>query len=255
MSFWSWLGLPDRKEISTLQLQVNSLREENKALQEQNQNLFKYIEESDKKNRDIIIGEIQDNRKQIENSIYNINKYMELITEDMNNSLRDIVDLNKQITEYNKISNENYMSIYEACAEVSKVLKTESGDIREQAETIRTDILKKLQMNFELRNSEKEAILDKISKSEGEIKNILLKLQDEENRSIKYILDNNQLIKDNKNQIDKINFCTEDLNKKTDNIDSIQENLSSLAEAIKYLWTIMKAVWVDSVLSDMESLE
>ena len=43
MGLWTWLGLPDKKDIFELRSEMNSLREENKVLQEQNQKLFKHI--------------------------------------------------------------------------------------------------------------------------------------------------------------------------------------------------------------------
>ena len=162
MSFWSWIGLADKKEISLLQSEMSFLREENKVLQEQNRRLFEYIEENGRKNRDIIVGEISNIREQ----------------------------------------NEKYRQLFQAGC----------NDIQDKIGGTEKSVLEKLQTNSDVTTKENSAVLDGIA--------AVSKLLDE----------------------------------KMDNMDTFREDLSSLAESVKYLWTIMKAVWVDSVLSDMDSL-
>lgn len=98
-------------------------------------------------------------------------------------------------------------------------------------------------------------MLERITESSIEIEKVLFKIQNQIKESHQNILDNNQLINAGNNQVEKIFSDLGCLDKKINNLESIQETLSSLAESVKYLWSIMKAVWVDSTLSDIESLE
>ena len=57
-------------------------------------------------------------------------------------------------------------------------------------------------------------------------------------------------MKKSEEQMNKLVSLSKQLDKKTENMEEIQEKLSGLSE-----WSIMKAVWVDSVLSDIDSLK
>ena len=230
MSFWSWIGLADKKEISLLQSEMSFLREENKVLQEQNRRLFEYIEENGRKNRDIIVGEISNIREQNE-------KYRQLFQAGCND-IQDKIDgteksvLEKLQTNSDVTTKENN-TVLDGIAGVSKLLDDivgEISNIREQNEKYR-----------QLFQAGCNDIQDKI---DGTEKSVLEKLQ----------TNSDVTTKENSAVLDGIAAVSKLLDEKMDNMDTFREDLSSLAESVKYLWTIMKAVWVDSVLSDMDSL-
>ena len=61
-------------------------------------------------------------------------------------------------------------------------------------------------------------------------------------------------MKERGEQIVQLLSISKELDKKADNMEDIQENIQLLAESTKYMWSIMKAIWVDSVLSDIDSI-
>ena len=68
MSFWSWIGLPDKKDVQALQSEIDSLKEENKAYAEMNDRLIKFIGDVSNK-RDMISGELTAGSTQMNTSI------------------------------------------------------------------------------------------------------------------------------------------------------------------------------------------
>ena len=230
MSFWSWIGLADKKEISLLQSEMSFLREENKVLQEQNRRLFEYIEENGRKNRDIIVGEISNIREQNE-------KYRQLFQAGCNDIQDKIGGTEKSVLEKlqtnSDVTTKENNTVLDGIAGVSKLLDDivgEISNIREQNEKYR-----------QLFQAGCNDIQDKIGGTE---KSVLEKLQ----------TNSDVTTKENSAVLDGIAAVSKLLDEKMDNMDTFREDLSSLAESVKYLWTIMKAVWVDSVLSDMDSL-
>ena len=233
MSFWSWLGMADRKDILALESEISSLRKENKTFQEQNCKLLKDIEEANKKNVDVYINKSLKDRKQFEDFIYDTKNYLEQLVVSAEDSRKDIANLTKQIntqiSQCIRILNETNGIVSEMGDVIQQVLKSETNDIREQIDVIRKN-------------------------AEG-IESILLKVQEQTDKSYEYILKNNQFMKKSEEQMNKLVSLSKQLDKKTENIEEIQEKLSGLSEYITYLWSIMKAVWVDSVLSDIDSLK
>ncbi len=64
MSFWSWIGLPDKKDIQALQSEIDSLKEENKAYAEMNNQFIRLM--GDVSNKcDVISEGLSDNRSQM----------------------------------------------------------------------------------------------------------------------------------------------------------------------------------------------
>lgn len=259
MGLWTWLGLPDKKDILELRSEMNSLREENKVFQEQNQKLFKHIEESDKRKLDSIINEVQSSRERIEDGVSDVNKHMEQMYDFLNASQKDIIDLQKQIntriSECIGLIGEGYNVAIKNHDGMRSILENSRDSMQKNIEAVGNDITEKIQKKFESDNTEKNVLLDRITESSIEIEKVLFKIQNQIKESHQNILDNNQLINAGNNQVDKIFSDLGCLDKKINNLESIQETLSSLAESVKYLWSIMKAVWVDSTLSDIESLE
>lgn len=64
MSFWSWIGIPDKKDIQALQSEIDSIKEENKAYAEMNAKLIGLVGEISKK-CDMISERISDDHTQM----------------------------------------------------------------------------------------------------------------------------------------------------------------------------------------------
>lgn len=81
MSFWSWIGLPDKKNIQTLQNEINSLKEENKAYSEMNNQLIKLVGDINKK-CDVLSDVLSENRALVNDYIYNNNSNLDKLSTD-----------------------------------------------------------------------------------------------------------------------------------------------------------------------------
>ena len=244
MGFWSRIGLADKSEILELQSAINTLNEENKALQEQNHRLLERIEESSGKNLDIIVNEISNIRKHTESVFSNTDKQIS----ELSSKLLDLQEksekigmkINTQTEQYMQLFKENKGSINQFFNEIQEVIKANNKVLGENLEKNKTLILEKLQINSELSINEKNEMLSEISNCKEEITEVLFKVCGQMSDSYQHIL---------------INELSKVLEQKADGIAELQENLSSLGESMKYLWTIMKAVWVDSVLNDIDSFK
>lgn len=81
MSFWSWIGLPDKKNIQTLQNEINSLKEENKAYSEMNNQLIRLVGDINKK-CDVLSDVLSENRALVNDYIYNNNSNLDKLNTD-----------------------------------------------------------------------------------------------------------------------------------------------------------------------------
>lgn len=82
MSFWSWIGLPDKKDIQELKSEINLLKEENKAYAEMNDQLIKLAGDINKK-CDIISEELSDTRTQMKTFIDGTNSEFRTVHTDI----------------------------------------------------------------------------------------------------------------------------------------------------------------------------
>lgn len=135
------------------------------------------------------------------------------------------------------------------------MFKSESDRLCCKLIELKNNALEKLQENSDVNAKENAIVLNEITRCAGEIELMLTKCQKCIEMSQDGIFNNGQLIKGNESQIKNLLSVVKGINENIDNMDEIQESLSSLSESVKYLWTIMKAVWVDSMLSDIESMK
>lgn len=367
MGFWSWLGLTEKRDVMTLQSEINLLRKDNEEFHKQNLEMQKELKEIYKCNSDTVINEIMLNRKQSEILFQNTNGCLEhlmtLLTEIQKESETVSGQMNKKIEECIKLLGENKNLISEHNEKVLNAFKSECDNLCDKIDDIKSEIITNVQVNSELNTKENTSILEGIVKYSSEIEKLVLECQKSLENSLNNILINGELIKEKGNQLDRkiddsinimvsnndngnkqyekllqmfksesdslccklteiknnaieklqensevntkentivlneITKCageiemmlteckkcmelsqdgilyngqlmkanesqisnllsiTKDINENTDSMDEIQECLSSLSESVKYLWTIMKAVWVDSMLSDIESIK
>ena len=101
MSFWSWIGLPDKKDMIELKSEINSLKEENKTYAEMNDQLIRLAGDINKK-CDMISEELSDTRTQMNTFIDDINSEFRTLHTDIT-EIRDTIclrtsDFNKQLS-------------------------------------------------------------------------------------------------------------------------------------------------------------
>lgn len=89
MSFWSWIGLPDKKDIQELKSEINSLKEENKVYAEISNQLIKLKGDIDTK-FDMISGKLSNVCVQMNTFITETNAEFKTVHTDIA-EIRDIV--------------------------------------------------------------------------------------------------------------------------------------------------------------------
>lgn len=367
MGFWSWLGLPEKSDVITLQSEINLLKKDNEEFHKHNLEMKKELEETYGRNCDNVINEILFNRRQLEILFQKTNscieQLMNLLTENQKESANVSGQINEKIEECIKLLAENKNLICEHDEKVLNVFKTESDNLCGKVEHTKSEIITKMQGLSEVSTKENTSILKEIVRYSDEIEKLVSECQKSFEKSLDHILadgellkekgnqldkkiddiinimvsnhdngnkqyekllqmfktesdslccklielknnaleklqensdvnakenaivlneitrcageielmltecqkcidisrdgifNNSQLIKGNESQINNLLSIAKGINENTDNMDEIQESLSSLSESVKYLWTIMKAVWVDSMLSDIESMK
>ena len=258
MSFWTLIGLADRKEILALQSEISILIEENKTLQEQQRRLFENLERANKNNFDVIISEIKENNKSTNDCIQTVKEALEdavssvIASEDEHITLHKHTDAH--IQELNKINHENAHAIKELGKEMCSSFKIECSRISEKVFTIKKEIVEEIQKNAEISANSYSSISCQISECTEEIVRFLSRLHEQMDASNDRALSNSLFMNEGKTQIDSLISISKKIQARTDNLDEVQEQLLSLAESLKHLWTITKAIWVDSVLSDIDSI-
>lgn len=328
MGFWSWLGLPEKKDILNLLSEIDSLKKENEEFYRQNSDMQKKLEEANNHSFDTVISEIMTSRKQSEMLLHNINSDIEqlksLLAENQKGAENISSQMSSKIEECIRMLSLNHETINEHYGSILNTLSAETEHFCGKVDEVKDDITVKFKENSENRTKENLTTLTEIGRYTGEIKNMVSECLQSLECSHSSILANGELIKENENQLTKKideknkvmdlindtdakrydellkllksesdNLCcklseinnnameklqetsevtireystvikeiknlftiTESISRNTDNVNEFHETLSSLAESVKYLWTIMKAVWVDSVLSEIDSLK
>ena len=97
MSLWSWIGLVDKKEFMNLQLEIKSLREEARSLQEQNHQLIQSLEEHNARKLGVIEQEMSLNREEAEKHSLQVEEQFESLNSNVIAIEAIIKDSNKQI--------------------------------------------------------------------------------------------------------------------------------------------------------------
>ena len=252
MSFWSLIGLADKNSITSLREEVQSLREENRILQEELSSLAKSIEMISKNNLDVIITAIDENRKKEEMAD---NNNMELLKNLILNLQKDVLSSNSHISgnvdEIVRLLYENNSYIKNMSEEIHILIKTSCTDICSKLEVVKTSISDVVISN----TTSEEKLLKELLRCIEQSEQIISDISSELNNAHTNVLDNKHLLEEGKRlsdcQLKMLNKISTD----ADNIGDIQENIVSLSESVKYLWSIMKAVWVDSLLTEIDSVE
>lgn len=112
MSLWSWLGLPDKNDISELKSEINSLKEENKAYQSINHQLVELINSANQK-CDTIFVELSENRTQM-------NTFIDSTNSEFANMERDISEIREKILDVSACLNNYETQLQHLSVEMNK---------------------------------------------------------------------------------------------------------------------------------------
>ena len=259
MSFWSWIGLADKKEIIELQLSINSLIEENRYLREDNAKLLNHIAEVKDKCLEEILQKLEAGKNSISESIQITNSGIENLAE-------YIKIVQKEVEELKYLQNSQYGGLIEKMVDfqqnavnlnekIRDQIRLEHDDIRGDLEEKEKIILQRLQANNDIYLANDERLSAEIRKYDAELRDILLVIKEQNDEEHQNVCSVNEVLNSNSIKMEKIEDASVYMKNKMDSITEIQSKVIMLADSVQNLWTLMKAIWVDSVLSDLDSIK
>lgn len=258
MSFWSLIGLPDKRIVSGLQEEIRLLRDENKLLQEKNRDLLeKIIDERHKNVIDMFTKGQESSEAYIHELNSSINELFEKVTGSISNVLMKISEINGLL---NSLSNENMSLIKtlnnetkETTDKILAKVHEHCVDTNRECDVIKDKINEAVSLNSKNGCEYKNEMMENITNQFSDVIELVNSMQGyiiEENRKIAVCED---ITTENGNYLKKLIANSEQIQNKTKELSSIREDVSILSESVQNLWTIMKAIWVDSVLSDLDN--
>lgn len=259
MSFWSWIGLADKKRVGELQLSINSLIEENQLLREDNTKLLNCFAEAKDNYLEEILQKIEASNSSISEAIQIINSGIKNITESIRIVQKEVGELKSlQSSQYEALIEkiisfqQNVINLNER---IRNQIKLGYDNIKGDSEEKKKIILERLQANNDVTLDNSERLSAEIRKYDTELGDILRKINEQNEEVYENVCSINEVLNNNSIKIEKIEDVSINMKNKTDSITEIQSKLVALADSVQNLWTIMKAIWVDSVLSDLDSIK
>lgn len=259
MGFWSWIGLADKKRVSELQLSINSLIQENQLLREDNTKLLNYFAEAKDNYLEEILQKIEASNSSILESIQITNSGIKNITESIRIAQKEVGELKSlQNSQYGALIEkivtfqQNVINLNER---IRNQIKLGYDDIKGDSEEKKKIILERLQANNDVSLDNSERLSAEIRKYDTELGDILCKINEQNEEVYQNVCSINEVLNNNSIKIEKIEDVSINMKNKTDTITEIQSKLVALADSVQNLWTIMKVIWVDSVLSDLDSIK
>lgn len=232
MGFWSWIGLAEKKGITELKSSVDLLIEENQLLREENKKLFEYITDSKNKCVDDIMQQLRCEREAVYDSLK--------VTCSEIQGLTETIDcIQSKIDELKMLQNTSYDEIVKS---------------QKKFEDNKNVIAESFRIHQEMYLSSSENILEEMKKYDTELMNCLSRIQKQNDKIILDVLADKDLLSSNSVRLADIAKLSGNIDRKADSIEKIHSKVALLAESVQNLWTIMKAIWVDSVLSDIDSM-
>ncbi len=258
MGFWSWIGLAEKKEIAELQSSVRLLIEENQLLREDNKKLFEYISASKNKCVDEVLQQLRIERECISISLQ--------VTNSEIGGLAETIDcIQGEINELKTLQNSNYdeivkrlvdfqQNVIEIIEVLKKLIKFELDGFQKKSEENKNVIIESFRTHHEMYLSTVENMLAEMKKSDTELSNCLSRIKEQNDGIVQDVLTNKEILTNNSDQLANLAALSGSIDRKTDSIEEMQRKTGLLAESVQNLWAIMKAIWVDSVLSDIDSM-
>lgn len=231
MGFWSWIGLAEKKDIRELQSSVNLLIEENRLLKEANKDLAELITDSGNGCVEKVLQQMEREKESVLHSLqgtYSVIKEIQDTASSIQNGICDLKSLQK--TYYDETEKKSYVfqqKVIELQEGLKKEIDAEGTAFRKESEENKNAIVESIRSNQDMYLSAVESGLEEIKKYDTELMNCLDRIKTQ----------NDGIARDV--QTDK---------------ELLQNKIELIADSMQQLWAIMKAIWVDSVLSDIDSL-
>lgn len=258
MSFWSFIGLAGNKEISELQANVSSLIEENRLLREDNYRLFQLITDGNDKCIEKMTQQLQNEQAVLNGSILDVRSDFGEIVENIGLIQRALEEFKSSYdTKHEEIV--NGITIYQQrvfdsiskldmevkgiCDEMQKILGINTREIVEQ-----------IHGSQEICIANIKSILENINKYDSRVIDNLKEMREQDEKNIQHIHRIREMLDDNASMLLNTADKFENIDKQTESVEEIHNSVVSLTDFTQNLWMIMKLVWVDSLLSDLDSL-
>lgn len=128
------------------------------------------------------------------------------------------------------------------------------SDIEKLVETLGTTYVENIHSAQELCIANIKSILEKINNIDSSVTVNLEKMREQDEKTVQHILKIKEILNDNAGRLLNVVDKFEDIDKQTESVEEIHSTVVTLAESVQNLWMIMKLVWVDSLISDIDSL-
>lgn len=220
MSFWSWIGLVEKKDVIELQSNINTLIEQNQQLREDNKKICECVGAVKDKC-------LEDITQQFNMEYNRINKMFQNTDTQINNLKEVIEQIQEKINEINELQNTNYR-------DELKYISDLHNNVDEMFSKLKNMIIEEGDKSKKILEEKNINIIDNIQKYQNMYVENTEKLLEE-------------MRKDNTN-------IENDLNEKNSSLIEMKNQMNILAESIQNLWTATKLIWVDSLLSDLDSI-
>lgn len=258
MGFWSFIGLVGKKEFSELQSNVSSLIEENRLLREDNKNLFQLITDVNDKCVEKMTQQLQNEQEVLAGSILDVRSDIGKLAETLGTTHRELEELiSSYDTKYDDIVNSisNYQQrVLDSISKLDKEVKGICDEMQKLLGVSTGEIIENIHGAQELCIENIKSILEKIKNNDSSVMANLEEMREQDEKVVQHILKIKEILNDNASRLLNVADKFEDIDKRTESVEEIHSMVVTLAESVQNLWTIMKLVWVDSLISDIDSL-
>ncbi len=258
MGFWSFIGLVGKKEFSELQSNVSSLIEENRLLREDNKNLFQLITDVNDKCVEKMTQQLQNEQEVLAGSILDVRSDIGKLAETLGTTHRELEELiSSYDTKYDDIVNSisNYQQrVLDSISKLDKEVKGICDEMQKLLGVSTGEIIENIHGAQELCIENIKSILEKIKNNDSSVMANLEEMREQDEKAVQHILKIKEILNDNASRLLNVADKFEDIDKRTESVEEIHSMVVTLAESVQNLWTIMKLVWVDSLISDIDSL-
>lgn len=258
MSFWSFIGLVGKKEFSELQSNVSSLIEENRLLREDNKRLFQLITDANDKCVEKMTQQLQNEQAVLNGLILDVRSDIGQVVEKIEIA-KSVLEEFKSSYDIKHEETVNNITIYQQrvfdsiskldnevksiCDEMQQILGRNTGEIVEHIHSAQEMCIANI-----------KSILENINKCDSRVMTNLEEMREQNEKDIQHIHRIKEILDDNSNILLNAADKFENIDKQTESVEEIYRSVVSLSESVQNLWMIMKLVWVDSILSDIDSL-
>lgn len=258
MSFWSFIGLVGKREFSELQSNVSTLIEENRLLREDNKRLFQLITDVNDKCVEKMTKQLHDEQEVLIGSILDVRSDIEILRGKFGETH---VELQKIISAYdtrsddivNVISN-SQQRVYASISRLDKEIEGICDEMQKLWGVNTGEIVASIHSSQELCISNIKNILERINGFDLNVMANLEEMKQQDERTVQNLLKLKETLNDNAGRLLNVVDKFEVIDEQTESVKEIHSTVVVLAESVQNLWMIMKLVWVDSLISDIDSL-